>query len=51
MTERLRTASDHWRIIARQLDAAAAALIERDGIHILVDLSDHTAETGRPCSR
>ena len=43
MTERLRRAAAHWRAIVGASDAQAAALIARDEIDILVDLSGHTA--------
>ena len=42
VTTRLMSASDHWRGIAGMADADADALIRRDGIDILVDLSGHT---------
>lgn len=42
MTARLKAASDHWRDIAGMADADADALIRRDGIDILIDLSGHT---------
>jgi protein O-GlcNAc transferase len=44
VTDRLRAAADHWRGIVGLSDADAAALIERDRIDILVDLSGHTAK-------
>ncbi len=47
-TARLRGMADHWRDIAGLDDAAAAALIERDGIDILVDLAGHTAGNRLP---
>jgi predicted O-linked N-acetylglucosamine transferase (SPINDLY family) len=43
MTDRLRSACEHWRSIAGIPDAEAAALIQRDEIDILIDLSGHTA--------
>ncbi len=42
-TERLKGLSDHWRNIEAQSDQAAANLIRKDGIDILVDLSGHSA--------
>jgi protein O-GlcNAc transferase len=39
----LRAAADHWRDIVGLSDSDAAAMIERDRIDILVDLSGHTA--------
>lgn len=44
ITARLRAAADHWRIIAGQPDAEVDALIRRDAIDILIDLSGHTAK-------
>jgi len=43
VTERLRRHADHWRDLAGQSDAAAAARIRDDRIDILVDLSGHMA--------
>ncbi|MCF8476019.1 MAG: tetratricopeptide repeat protein [Pseudolabrys sp.] len=43
-TARLRAAAGQWRDIAGTSDAAAADLIARDGIDILVDLAGHTAD-------
>jgi len=48
MTERLRRAADHWRSIADLDDDQARAMIERDAIDILVDLSGHTGENRLP---
>jgi protein O-GlcNAc transferase len=42
VTERLRAAADNWRTIADLSDGEASALIARDRIDILVDLSGHT---------
>jgi protein O-GlcNAc transferase len=42
-TQRLKEATDHWRIIWGMMDEAAAGMIRRDAIDILVDLSGHTA--------
>ena len=42
VTTRLKGMVDHWREIAMIPDAEAAAMIARDGIDILVDLSGHT---------
>lgn len=47
VTGRMRSLSDGWRPLAALDDAAAAALVERDRIDILVDLAGHTAG-GRP---
>ncbi|CAO3363187.1 O-linked N-acetylglucosamine transferase, SPINDLY family protein [Azospirillum melinis] len=43
VTERLKGLSDGWRSLVGVDDARAAALIEQDGIDILVDLTGHTA--------
>jgi predicted O-linked N-acetylglucosamine transferase (SPINDLY family) len=43
MTERLRSAADHWRTIVGMPDHQAARMIADDGIDILVDLAGHTA--------
>jgi predicted O-linked N-acetylglucosamine transferase (SPINDLY family) len=48
MTTRLREAADQWRSIVAVPDADAAAMIQRDGIDILVDLSGHTAHNRLP---
>ncbi len=42
-TERFRALADEWRPIAALSDDDTAALIRRDAIDILVDLSGHTA--------
>jgi protein O-GlcNAc transferase len=44
VTDRLKRAAHHWRSIVGQSDAEAAAMIRRDGIDILVDLSGHSAK-------
>lgn len=43
VTERLKRMADGWRSLVGVDDARAAALIEQDGIDILVDLTGHTA--------
>ncbi len=43
MTERLRGLADDWREVASLDDAQLARQISEDGIHVLVDLSGHTA--------
>ena len=48
MTTKLRLFSDYWRNIGSIDDAAAAALIRRDEIDILVDLAGHTAMNRLP---
>ncbi|WP_158815832.1 tetratricopeptide repeat protein [Methylocapsa sp. S129] len=45
VTERLKKAADHWRSIVGVSDADAEAMIKRDRIDILVDLSGHTAKS------
>jgi predicted O-linked N-acetylglucosamine transferase (SPINDLY family) len=48
VTERLRPQFDDWKLIARQSDEAAAHTIYDDGIHVLLDLSGHTARNRLP---
>ncbi|CAO3363865.1 O-linked N-acetylglucosamine transferase, SPINDLY family protein [Azospirillum palustre] len=43
VTERLKGMADGWRSLVGVDDARAMALIEQDGIDILVDLTGHTA--------
>lgn len=43
VTERLRTLVPAWKSLIGMSDEAAARLIHNDGIHILMDLSGHTA--------
>jgi protein O-GlcNAc transferase len=43
VTARLRSHCEHWRDIARLDDEAAADLIRRDELDLLVDLAGHTA--------
>lgn len=43
VTERLQSYGDAWRCLDGLSDEAAAALIRRDGIDVLVDLAGHTA--------
>lgn len=44
VTHRLRKAAHHWRSIVGLSDAGAAAMIQHDGVDILIDLSGHTAK-------
>jgi predicted O-linked N-acetylglucosamine transferase (SPINDLY family) len=43
MTTQLQSTADHWRSLVGLSDQAAAALVAADGIHVLIDLSGHTA--------
>lgn len=43
VTDRLKGLADGWRSLVGVDDARAAALVEQDGIDILVDLTGHTA--------
>lgn len=45
VTQRLSGLAENWRDIARLSDSAAADMIARDGIDVLVDLSGHTGES------
>lgn len=47
MTERLKAAASGWREINRLSDDEAAALIQEDGIDILIDNSGHSYSTNR----
>ena len=42
-TARFRALADHWRPTLGQDDAAVAAMIQADGIDVLVDLGGHTS--------
>ena len=44
ITERLRGASDHWRVAHEMTDVQLADAIHADGIDVLVDLVGHTAQ-------
>lgn len=48
MSARLRSCCSAWRIIHAQDDAAAAAQIHADGIHVLLDLAGHSGDTRLP---
>ena len=43
LSERIKPSFSKWRPIYGQTDEAAAKLIYADGIHVLIDLSGHTA--------
>jgi len=42
VTTRLAALADHWREVAGLDDAAVAARIAADGVHVLIDLAGHT---------
>jgi predicted O-linked N-acetylglucosamine transferase (SPINDLY family) len=44
LTARIRPYFAHWRPVFNLNDAAVAQLIHEDGVHILLDLSGHTAK-------
>jgi predicted O-linked N-acetylglucosamine transferase (SPINDLY family) len=48
ITWRLKQAADQWRHVQALPDAEAAAMIQRDEIDILVDLSGHTSKNRLP---
>ncbi|MHB1140929.1 MAG: O-linked N-acetylglucosamine transferase family protein [Sulfuricaulis sp.] len=48
VSQRLRALFAAWRPIAGLTDAAAAARIHADGVHVLLDLSGHTAHNRLP---
>ena len=48
LTGRLRTFFHEWRPLTGLNDMAAAQKIHSDGIHVLIDLSGHTAENRLP---
>jgi protein O-GlcNAc transferase len=48
MTEEFRRHTDHWRSTAGVPDEALAEMIRRDGVDILVDLSQHMAGNRLP---
>jgi protein O-GlcNAc transferase len=48
LTERFKSHADHWRDIFSLNDRSAVELIRSDGIHILADLSLHTAGNRLP---
>lgn len=48
VTKRLKRSADHWRDIVGLSDADCVAMIQRDGIDILIDLSGHSAKHRLP---
>ncbi|APA67263.1 hypothetical protein YQ44_04785 [Janthinobacterium sp. 1_2014MBL_MicDiv] len=48
LTNRLAPHFSAWRPIHDKTDEAAAAMIDADGVHVLLDLSGHTAENRLP---
>jgi predicted O-linked N-acetylglucosamine transferase (SPINDLY family) len=48
MTERIRQAAQRWRQVFHTNDNDLAALIEDDQIHVLIELSGHTADNCLP---
>jgi predicted O-linked N-acetylglucosamine transferase (SPINDLY family) len=48
LTSEFQSQADHWRGIAGTSDEALAEMIRRDGIDILVDLAQHTADNRLP---
>jgi predicted O-linked N-acetylglucosamine transferase (SPINDLY family) len=48
LTDRLRAHCAGWTLLYGHSDAAAARLIHADGIHVLIDLSGHTAHNRLP---
>jgi predicted O-linked N-acetylglucosamine transferase (SPINDLY family) len=48
LTATLRPRFAQWRSVAKTSDDALAALIRNDGVHVLIDLSGHTAHNRLP---
>lgn len=48
LTERIRPCFHNWKPLVGLSDEAAARLIHEDGVHILLDLSGHTAKNRLP---
>lgn len=48
VTERLRPRFDQWKLVSRLGDEAVAEAIHADGVHVLIDLSGHTARNRLP---
>lgn len=48
LTTRIKPYFTEWKLLAGQNDAAAARLINNDGIHVLLDLSGHTRHNRLP---
>jgi protein O-GlcNAc transferase len=48
LTARIRRYFSAWKLLSGLSDAAAARLIHADGVHVLIDLSGHTAHNRLP---
>ncbi len=48
LTERIKPCFSAWRLLHGLNDEAAARLIHADGVHVLLDLSGHTAKSRLP---
>jgi predicted O-linked N-acetylglucosamine transferase (SPINDLY family) len=48
VTERIRPYCSTWKLLCGLSDKAAARLIQSDGVHLLLDLSGHTANNRLP---
>ena len=48
LSERIKPFFSKWKSIYAQKDEAAANLINADGVHVLIDLSGHTADNRLP---
>lgn len=48
LTQRVQTAFSAWRSLSAYSDAEAAQVIHRDGVHVLLELSGHTANNRLP---
>lgn len=48
LTERIKTCFKEWKPLSGLSDEAAARMVHADGVHILIDLSGHTANNRLP---